>query len=106
MVKVKFFATFREATNEKEVEMEAHDIAELLRKLVDKYGKKFEKLIFEDVEVSRRLQLRQISDLAHVELHDYVKILVNGKSIELLDKLKTRLDDNDTVAIFPPVGGG
>ncbi len=89
MVKVKFFATFREATNEKEVEMEAHDIAELLRKLVDKYGKKFEKLIFEDVEV-----------------HDYVKILVNGKSIELLDKLKTRLDDNDTVAIFPPVGGG
>lgn len=86
MVKVKFFATFREATNEKEVEMEAHDIAELLRKLVDKYDKKFEELIFEGVE--------------------NVKILVNGKSIELLNTLKTRLDDNDTVAIFPPVGGG
>ncbi|MCD5409203.1 MAG: MoaD family protein [Methanocellales archaeon] len=92
MVKVKFFATFREATNEKEVEMEAHDIAELLRKLVDKYGKKFEGHIFENP--------------TELDLQDYVKILVNGKSIELLDTLKTRLDDNDTVAIFPPVGGG
>lgn len=92
MVKVKFFATFREATNEKEVEMEAHDIEELLRKLVDKYGKKFEGHIFENP--------------TELYLRDYVKILVNGKSIEFLDTLKTRLDDNDTVAIFPPVGGG
>ncbi len=92
MVKVKFFATFREVTNEKEVEMEAHSVEELLHRFVDKYGKKFEEHIFENP--------------TELDLRDYVKILVNGKSIELLDMLKTRLDDNDTIAIFPPVGGG
>jgi len=89
MVKVKFFATFREVTQEKENEVEAHSVEELLCRLVGRYGKKFEKLVFENDK-----------------LRNYVKILVNGRNIEHLDKLKTRLNDNDTVAIFPPVGGG
>ena len=33
-------------------------------------------------------------------------ILVNGRDIEFLEGLKTRLRDGDTVAIIPPAGGG
>lgn len=89
MAKVKFFATFREVTQEKETEVEARNIEEVLHKLVNKYGKKFEKLVFESGK-----------------LRAYTKILVNGRNIEHLDKLKTRLKNDDIVAIFPPVGGG
>jgi len=95
MAKVKFFATFREVTQEKETEVKACSVEELLHKFVDKYGKKFEKLVFEKDEIPTELKLR-----------DYVKILVNGRNIEHLDKLKTRLKNDDIVAIFPPVGGG
>jgi molybdopterin converting factor small subunit len=31
---------------------------------------------------------------------------VNGKRIELLDGYETKLSDKDSVALFPPVGGG
>lgn len=34
------------------------------------------------------------------------KILVNGRDIDFLDKLDTRILDGDSVAFFPPVGGG
>jgi molybdopterin converting factor small subunit len=40
MVKVKFFATFREVTQEKEIEVEVHSVEGLLYRLVDRYGKK------------------------------------------------------------------
>ncbi len=33
-------------------------------------------------------------------------ILVNGRSIDFLEGLNTRLRDGDTVAIIPPAGGG
>jgi molybdopterin converting factor small subunit len=34
------------------------------------------------------------------------KIPVNGRDIDFLDKLDTRIVDRDGVAFFPPVGGG
>jgi len=40
------------------------------------------------------------------ELEKGVIILVNGKNIEHLEKLDTKLKDGDVVSIFPPVGGG
>jgi len=39
-------------------------------------------------------------------LRDYVNILKNGRNIEFLDGLATRLEDGDTVALFPPAAGG
>jgi len=39
-------------------------------------------------------------------LRDYVNILKNGRNIEFLDGLATRLQDGDTVALFPPAAGG
>lgn len=40
------------------------------------------------------------------ELEKGFIILVNGKNIEHLEKLNTKLKDEDLVSIFPPVGGG
>ncbi|OPY32828.1 MAG: Small archaeal modifier protein 1 [Methanoregula sp. PtaU1.Bin006] len=39
-------------------------------------------------------------------LRDYVNILRNGRNIEFLTGLSTRLDDGDMIALFPPAAGG
>jgi molybdopterin synthase sulfur carrier subunit len=39
-------------------------------------------------------------------LKPYLAILKNGKHIYHLNGLETKLDDGDTVVIFPPAGGG
>ncbi len=39
-------------------------------------------------------------------LTGYITVLLNGRSIEYLQGLDTPLADDDTLALFPPVGGG
>jgi len=40
-------------------------------------------------------------------LHGHIHIFVNGRDSSLLDgSLDTILEPNDTISIFPPVGGG
>lgn len=90
-VLVKFFATVREITGVKSVEIEARDIKELLQLLVKTYGNKFKDVVLDD-ETG--------------ELKQFFSCMVNGKRIELLDGYDTVLKDNDAVALFPPVGGG
>ena len=36
----------------------------------------------------------------------YVTVLLNGRSVEYLQRLDTPLADDDSLALFPPVGGG
>ena len=36
----------------------------------------------------------------------YLHVLVNGRNIVFLDGADTKLNDGDTVAVFPPIGGG
>lgn len=41
------------------------------------------------------------------ELRDYIKVFVNGRqSLYLPDGLETLLNENDSLDVFPPVGGG
>ena len=90
-VLVKFFATVREITGVKSIELEADNIRELLDLLVQTYGTKFKETTLN-------------KDTG--ELKQFFSCMVNGKRIELLDGYATILKDNDSVALFPPVGGG
>jgi len=40
------------------------------------------------------------------DLRAYVNILKNGRNIHFSGGLKTPLEDGDTIALFPPAGGG
>lgn len=88
-MKVKFFATLREITNTKELEIEAIDIKSLLNKLIEIYGNPLKEALFQDDK-----------------LRQFVKVLHNGQDIDFKQGFKTKLKKEDIVSIFPPIGGG
>jgi adenylyltransferase/sulfurtransferase len=89
-ITVKLFANFREAAGKNQIEIQADDIKTLLDKLAKIGGEKLTEQLY----------------TKNGKLRDTVHILVNGRGINLLKGLNTRLKDGDTVAIFPPVSGG
>ena len=86
---VKPFANFREIIKESELEVEVENgtISELLNSLCESYD--LRNKIFDGDKI-----------------RGYVTILVNGRSINFLDGLMTKLAYGDEIAIFPPVAGG
>lgn len=92
-VEVRFFTSLREITGKKVEEIQLQDaitVEELLTKLSKKYGKELREYLYNEEE----------------KIHDYLSILVNGKSINVLQGLDTKLKKGDVIAILPPVGGG
>ena len=90
MVTVRFFATIRKITGEKETFLAASTLQELLEQLALEQRSRFHQAVYGPDGVS-----------------DEAIILVNGRHLEHLPEgLKTKLSPNDTVAIFPLVGGG
>jgi molybdopterin synthase sulfur carrier subunit len=90
-VRVETFANIREILKKKEVELMIGDYSSvwnLLTQLCDSYPR-LRRVIFEDDKLS-----------------DHVIILKNGRNIRWLDGLRTKLGDEDEIAMFPPVGGG
>jgi molybdopterin synthase sulfur carrier subunit len=84
MVRVKFFATLRDITGRREIEVHGiRNIHELLEHLYEKYGEEFRK-----------------------EIEDKNMILVNGRNMLDLNGYDTEISENDEIAIFPPAGGG
>jgi molybdopterin synthase sulfur carrier subunit len=90
-VTVKFFATVREAVGTRSIQIEADTIGEVLEKLTQKFGRPFSDTVI-DQETGN--------------LKRFFSCMVNGKRIELLEGYDTKLKDGDSVALFPPVGGG
>ncbi len=79
MVRVKFFANFREIAGKKELEIDAGTLGEVLMRLLSLYPE-FEMLM------------------------DYAVITVNGRIVDRNEDLV--LEKEDVVAVFPPVSGG
>lgn len=88
---MKFFATVREVTGVKNIEMDADTIGQLLDSLQETFGERFTQTVINP-------------DTG--KLKQFFSCMINGKRIELLDGYDTKLVDDDAVALFPPVGGG
>jgi molybdopterin synthase sulfur carrier subunit len=90
-MQIRFFATYRDITLTKSIEVPAPEtVRGLLELLCKKNGKTMrEKLFLPDGSLS----------------YDAI-ILVNGRHITHLDGIDTRLSDADTVSIFPMIAGG
>ena len=87
---MKFFGSFREIWGEKEKEIELQsgsNIGKLLEFLCDSSNRRDQ--IFNGGEIK-----------------SYLAIMKNGKHIQHLNGLGTKLAEGDTIVIFPPVGGG
>lgn len=90
-LELRFFATFRQAVGQKSL-TEAYDgevitVGELLRNLETEYP---------DIEV--------LEDDGTVR--GFITVLKNGREITYIDGLDTKLEDGDTLSVFPPVAGG
>lgn len=90
-MKLKFFATYRDITKIKEVDIAPPATAyDLLRFLAKRYGPAMERMLFTgDGAISENAIL-----------------LVNGRRIDHLQGGDTPLTREDTVSLFPMVAGG
>lgn len=90
-IKVKFFSILREVfgAEEKEVELRSRsNILDLLNTLCDSPQRR--ETIFGDSS----------------EPKTYIQIFKNGKPVQSLDGIHTKLGEGDTVSIFPAIFGG
>lgn len=92
-MKVHFFATLREITGTKTVEIniaEGATVGELIEAIVDQYPAMRDKLL--DPEGN---------------LYGHVHVFVNGRDAPYLEQaLDTVLKADDVLSVFPAVGGG
>jgi molybdopterin synthase sulfur carrier subunit len=91
-VQVKFLATIRGITGESSTELfwNPRDTAGILmQKLVKKYGQRFEKATMDGIN-----------------LKPGIKMIINGRDIDYLDRLDTQIKDKDVIVIIPPIAGG
>ena len=92
-MKVNFYATLRSIVGRKTVEVEMLPQA-TARDLVDS--------IIQEYPALRRELLDEKNEFSR-----FIKFFINGReAIYLEDKMNTVIQPDDTVDIFPPVGGG
>jgi MoaD family protein len=95
-MKVNFYATLRQITGKKTVEVETGEAADslTLRALLNRLFSAYPLLAGELVDEQGNL-------------HGYVHVLINGRDAPYLQTgMETRLSSEDHVDIFPAVGGG
>lgn len=93
-VNIKYFATLREITGKREEQIELEKdstIRVLLGRLVELHGARFKDYVMDEKANTPRAHLL---------------FLIDGTSISGLEGLDTRLTEDCTVALMPPVGGG
>ena len=75
---------------EKETEVSASTLGEVIDRLVAKYGDAFKERIFD----------------SSGNLSKFLNFYVNGRNVRFLKQLETQLNDGDKVLILPTVSGG
>jgi len=92
-MKVNFFATLRDIAGGKVVEFDAnHGVTaqELLDAIITKFPLMKKELLNE-----------------HGEMYGHVHFFINGRDVQFTDeKFQTKIMQEDTVNVFPAVGGG
>ncbi len=91
-MKIYFFATFRDLTKTKELEIPRQDLNTI------------QKLLTFLIERFPELQSELFTD--NYQLKSHVHIFVNGRNIIHTNGLSTLITENDEIALFPPVAGG
>jgi len=89
-VKVSFFGILVKITGEKNIDIEALTIRDVINLLIARYGKEFEKAIYNE----------------NGELKRFINIYVNGRDIRFLNYFDTKLNNGDEVSIITAIGGG
>jgi molybdopterin synthase sulfur carrier subunit len=87
-IKVRLFANFREFTKTKELEIEGNSMREILELLCEKFPG-LENMLFKDKD-----------------LQPYINVFLNGRDVLKSGGLEMLLEQDDEIAIFPPVSGG
>jgi MoaD family protein len=92
-VEVGFFSTVRTYTDVQAVNLDLpvkSSVRDLLAVLAGIYGEDFDAYVLGDDN----------------DLNEHVTVLVNGRGVQILDDMETKLRDGDRVAILPTIGGG
>ncbi len=92
-MRIRFYATLREAAEAKELE------------LALTAPTKLDTALHAAVESKPKLQTELWDERGN--LRDVIKVFVNGRQMEYLPKrIETLVQDSDELDVFPPVGGG
>ncbi|MGD8738982.1 MAG: MoaD/ThiS family protein [Desulfobacterales bacterium] len=94
-ITIRGFLTLRAVmADQSELELEIGNITlmKLLHELSDIFGEQYTQMVF---------------DKAGKGLNQHIRILINGRHYSHMpQKLNTRLQEGDDVALFPPIAGG
>ena len=90
-ITLKLLSLFWDAVGSHELTYEGETVGEILTKFIEQYGKSLDKSLI---------------DHKTKKLRPYILVLVNGRNILFLKGFITPLNDNDVIAISPPIAGG
>ena len=89
MAKVNLYATYRDLTGVKHLELPGDTVGEVLASLIAKHPAMNAELFEEPGRLSER-----------------VSVFRNGRDVRYLEGLRTPVNTSDVLDIFPPVAGG
>jgi len=92
-VKVKFYSLLKDVTKLEKISLSIEKsltIKDILERLIEKFGKDFEDLIYQK----------------EGELNKYLLVVLNEKDIRSVNGLATNVQDGDKIAFIPAIAGG
>lgn len=89
-VKVSFFGTLVKITGERNIDVKALTIRDVINLLIIRYGEDFRNAIYDK----------------NGKLKRFINIYINGRDIRFLNYLDTKLSNGDEISIIPTIGGG